>query len=237
GAPQWRPPREEKGRREGNQRMKSWLIALLLCAPAWSAGKAPRWEANLEKSHGLQSFDRAATAVWSVQQGVVFLTPDKILVYQVNRTRESAKLGPRGASGGAGNFQLNIKILSAQDGRLLKSLDVPTSGGYSQALGPHGGGFVVRAGTALYLYSADFERIASRDLLLEKNAQTEDWQVRISPSGGRAVLVHEQVFTTPELLADQTVIHDGKAKVDVHVLSAATFAPEKSFTLEHTLAF
>src|SRR5262249_35114147 len=29
----------------------------------------------------------------------------------------------------------------------------------------------------------------------------------------------------------------GKAKVDVHVLNAATFAPEKSFTLEHTLAF
>jgi hypothetical protein len=171
------------------------------------------------------------------QQGVLFLTPEKLLVYQVNRTQEPAKLGPRGAGGGAGNFVLNIKVLSAQDGRALKSLDIPTSGGPSKVLATREGGFVVRAGTTLYLYSADFQKVAWRDLPLEKTAQIEGWQVRVSPSGEKAVLLHEQVFTTPELLADNTVIHDGKAKVDVQVLNASTLQPETSFTLSHTLAF
>ncbi len=84
------------------------MMALLLCAPAWTPGQPPRWETNLAQDYRLQNFDRQATAAWMSQQGVLFLTPEKILLYQANRTREFAKLGPRGASGGAGNFLLNI---------------------------------------------------------------------------------------------------------------------------------
>src|SRR5437899_5793227 len=127
---------------------KAFLIALLLCGSAWSAGPPPRWETNLERDHNLQSFDRQATALWMKQQSVLFLTPDKILIYQVNRTLEPAKLGPRGAAGGTGNFLLNIKVLSAQDGRILKTMDILTSGDYSKVLATRGGGFVVRGGTA-----------------------------------------------------------------------------------------
>jgi hypothetical protein len=114
---------------------------------------------------------------------------------------------------------------------------VPTSGGHSQILSTRGGGFMVQAGSELYSYSPDLERIAERALPLEKSARMEDWQARVAPSGERLVLMHEQIFMAPELLADQTVIHDGKAKVDVQVLNAATLQTEKSFTLEHTLAF
>jgi hypothetical protein len=213
------------------------MMALLLCAPAWKPGQPPRWETNLAQDYRLQNFDRQATAAWMSQQGVLFLTPEKILLYQVNRTREFAKLGPRGASGGAGNFLLSIKVLTAEDGRLLRSMDVLTSGADSQVLATRGGGFAVRAGSALYSYSPAFERIAQRELPLGKSARIEDWQLRVSPSGEKVVLMHEQVFMMPELLADQTVIHDGRAKVDVHVLNSATLQTEKSFSLEHTLAF
>jgi len=216
---------------------KSLVIALLLCGSAWSAGPSSRWEINLERDLKLQSFDRPATARWTEQQGVVFLTPEKILIYQVNRTQELAKLGPRSAGGGAGNFLLNLKVLSAQDGHVLKTMDVVTSGDYSKVLATRDGGFLVRAGNALYLYSAQFEKLASRELPLERIAQREDWQIKISPSGEKAVLVHEQIFMTPELLADKTVIHDGKAKVDVHILNAATLAPEKDLSFEHALSF
>jgi hypothetical protein len=221
----------------GKPGMRAWVSALLLlCCPAWMLAKSSRWQTSLEQL-GLQSFDREVAALWMSQQGVVFLTPDKVLVYQVNRTQEQAKLAPRGAAGGAGNFFLNIRVLGVQDGRLLRSLDVPTNGMLSRVMATKDGGFLVRAGTAIYLYSPDFVQRASRELELEKKAPYESWQVRISPSGAEIFLLHEQVYKTAEVLADNTVLHDGEAKVDVEVLSSETLKPVKKFTLTHTLAF
>jgi hypothetical protein len=217
--------------------MRAWVAALLLaCCPVWMLAKSARWHVSVEQL-GLQSFDREVAALWMSQQGIVFLTPDKVLVYQVNRTQEQAKLAPRGATGGAGNFFLNIRVLAAQDGRLLKSLDLPTNGTLSRVMATQGGGFLVRAGTAIYLYSPDFVQRASHELELEKKAPIEGWQVRISPSGAAVFLLHEQVFKTAEVLSDNTVLHDGEAQVDVEVLSSETLKPLKKFTLSHTLAF
>jgi hypothetical protein len=120
---------------------------------------------------------------------------------------------------------------------LIKSLDLPTNAGLSRVMATRGGGFVARTGTTLNLYSADFQLVASRELPLEKSAPIEGWQVRVSPSGAEVVLLHEQVFATAEVLADNTVLHDGKAKVDVEVLSSDTLQPQKAFTLDHTLPF
>src|SRR5262245_16669705 len=131
------------------------LLFFLLGIPG--VAKPGRWEFNLEKN-GLQSFDREVSALWTRQQGVLFLTPDKILLYQVNRTAAQAALGPRGASGGAGNFFLALKVLAAQDGHIIKSLNLPTSGGLSRVLATRGGGIVVRTGNALYVYSPAFEK-------------------------------------------------------------------------------
>lgn len=217
--------------------MRAWIAALLLaCCPVWMLAKAARWHIDVAQL-GLQSFDREVAALWMSQQGIVFLTPDKVLVYQVNRTQEQAKLAPRGATGGAGNFFLNIRALAAEDGRLLKSLDLPTNGTLSRVMATKDGGFLVRAGTAIYLYSPDFTQRAYRELELEKKASIEGWQVRISPSGAEVFLLHEQVFKTAEVLADNTVLHDGEAQVDVEVLSSETLKPLKKFTLAHTLAF
>ena len=217
--------------------MKAWVCALLLLScPVWMAAKTPRWQSNLE-TYGLQSFDREVAARWMSQQGVVFLTPDKILLYQVNRTSAQAKLGPRGSSGGAGNFVLNVRIVSAPDGRLIQSVDLPTNAILSRVLGTKDGGFLVRAGTAIYLYSPDLVQRASRELEIEKKARIEGWQVRISPSGAEVFLMHEQVFSTAEVLADGSVVHDGQARVDFEILNSETLKTTKSFTLAHTLAF
>ena len=209
-----------------------WLF--LIAVPGLA--ETPRWEFSLEKG-GLQSFDRQATAVWMKQQGVLFLTPEWVLVYQVNRTARQAELGQRGASGGAGNFFLSLKVLSAQDGRVIKSMNLPTSASLSHVLATRGGSFLVRTGNMLYLYSPAFEQLAARELPLAKEAPNEDWQVRVSPVGEKVVLFHEQVFTTAEILPDNSVLHDGKAKVDVLILNAETLAQERAFTLSHTLPF
>lgn len=218
--------------------MRSWLsLLLLVCSPLGSGSNSPRWKINLEQSQGLQSFDREAGALWMNQQGVLFLTPDRVLAYQVNRSAEQAKLAPRGSSGGAGNFVLNIRVLSLQDGHLIKSLDLPTNGALSRVMATRGGGFLARTGSVLYVYSAAFEPVASRELPLEKAAPLEDWQVRVTPSGAEVVLLHEQVFAQAELLADNSVLHDGQAKVEVEILNSDTLQPKRTFTLSHTLPF
>jgi hypothetical protein len=181
------------------------------------------------------------------QQGLVFLTPERLLIYQVNPASARVKLAPRGSSGGAGNFVLILKVLNARDGNVLQSLELTTSGEVSRVLATHSGGFVVQAGAALYaywpgfystgFYSQGFEQTAVKSLPAEKRAPYENWQMQVSPSGEKLVLVHEQVFIPAELLADNTVIHDGRAEVEIEVLDSATLQPQGSFSLAHTLAF
>jgi hypothetical protein len=210
-------------------------MLLLLFSPG-SGETTPRWQTKLT-SAGLSSFERGPGSLWTIQQGILFLTPERILLYQVNRTAEQAKLAPRGSSGGAGNFFLNIRVFNVQDGRMVRSLDLPTTAGISTVLRTHDGAFLVRLGEALYRYSPDFQQTASKALPIERTAPWEDWQIQVSPSGERAILLHEKVFSRPELLADDTVLHDGTAKVEVQVLDADTLETQKTFSLEHTLAF
>lgn len=189
------------------------------------------------QSLGLARFDRDPVMLWLDQQGVAFLSPDRLLIYQVARTSEQAVLGPRGASGGAGNFLLNIKVLDTADGHLVKALSLVTNAAISQVLATREGRFLVRTGYVLTLYSANFEPLASRNLKLERATDLEDWQIKASPSGGQIVLLHEQIFSHPEILADGSVLHDGNAKVEVEILDAGTLQPMKSFTLAHTMPF
>jgi len=213
------------------------FVALLVFCNISHAATPPRWESNIEKRYGLQNFDREVRSLWMKQQGVVFLTPEKLLLYQVNPTSQDVKLAPRGSSGGAGNFLLVIKILNAEGGQVLNSVSLVTSGEISRVLATHDGSFVIQAGAALYAYSPTLEQTAFRNLPLEKTAPVEDWQMKISPSGEKLILLHEQVFMSPELLADNTVIHDGRGKIDVQILNATTLQPQATFALDHSLAF
>src|SRR6202035_28069 len=106
----------------------------------------------------------------------LFLSPERILVYQVNRSRGPAKLSARDASGGSGNFILQIKVLNAQDGAEIKSLQLTTNAEFSKVLATRDGRFIVRTGDVLYLYSSDFARLASRSLPLQRQVQEERWQ-------------------------------------------------------------
>jgi hypothetical protein len=216
--------------------LKHALMLLLSCWPLCAA-TPPRWESNIEKRYGFKSFDRAIRAVWMKQQGLVYLTPERLLIYQVNPASARVKLAPRGSSGGAGNFLLILKVLDARDGSVLHSLQLTTSGETSRVLATHSGGFVVQAGAAVYVYSPGFEQTAARSLPAERAAPVENWQMQVSPSGEKLVLMHEQVFIPAELLADNTVIHDGRAKVEMQILDSASLQPQANFGLEHTLAF
>jgi hypothetical protein len=94
------------------------------------------------------------------------------------------------------------------------------------------GSFIVCTGEILYLYSADFVRIATRALPLKRQVQEEAWQVDVSPSGEEVILVHQQIFKRDAISPTSDVI---RAQTDVEVLDASTLQVTKSFTLPSSL--
>src|SRR4051812_15766572 len=117
GKPEWRRPRRVW--RQPGARMKTWIktVALLciccVCASAQSA--QPKWKVDLTERYGFQAFDRTINFYWTLHQGLLFISPERVLVYQVNHSRGATKLAPRDSSGGSGNFILTIRILNTAD--------------------------------------------------------------------------------------------------------------------------
>lgn len=195
------------------------------------------WTINVRERHGLQTFDRPTQQLWYKQQGVVFITPDRLAVYQVNERLSPAPLARRDASGGSGNFFLDLKILDARDGREIKSMRVPTSGSFSQVVAAHSGNFAVRAGDVLYLLSPAFKILGSKTLPLDRTAPFEQWQISVPHSGADIVLVHQQLFIHESVLADGTLLSPGTSKADVEILDADTLKVVKTLNLSRHLAY
>jgi hypothetical protein len=215
--------------------MKAQVLLALLCLCCFAYGidekaKAPepKWKIDLLQRYEFQAFDRTINYRWMLHQGVLFLSPERVLVYQVNRSRGPVKLAARDASGGSGNFLLEIKVVNARDGSDVKSLALPTSAEFSNVHATRDGRFIVCTGEILYLYSADFVRLASRALPLKRQVQEESWQVDVSPSGDQVVLVHQQIFKRD---AKSPTSDIQKAQADVEVLDAATLQVMKTFTV------
>ncbi len=220
--------------------MKLWLAALALLAPAPRGDVTSAhelWKINVTQKHGLQRFDRTAGFLWMKQQSVVFLGPDRMAIYQVNRAAQQSALKGRNSSGGSGNFLLNLEVFDVRDGHEISAAQFTTNAGYSRVLPTRDGGFLVRAGELLYLYSAAFEKIATRKLELKRAARTESWQIEVTPSGERVVLVHQQIFLHPQRLSDGTLLTAGKSSADVEVLDAGTLTTVKSFKLAQSLPY
>ncbi|MCU1332768.1 MAG: hypothetical protein JWM08_1760 [Candidatus Angelobacter sp.] len=218
--------------------MKPCLKAMALLSLCWSGCVSaqtaqPKWRVDLRQRYQFQAFDRTINFRWTLHQGVIFLSPERVLVYQVNRSRGAAKLAPRDASGGSGNFILEIKVLNAQDGAEIKSLQLTTNAEFSKVIATRDGRFIVRTGDVLYLYSSDFARVASRALPLERKAQEEGWQIGVSPSGDEVQLVHQQILKRNALSPSSSV---EKARADIEILSADNLQTIKSFSLPWFLA-
>ncbi|HLY92284.1 MAG TPA: hypothetical protein VKQ89_03415 [Candidatus Angelobacter sp.] len=218
--------------------VSSWLIAVLLCAGTFYGvdHRAPatrRWTIDLKNKFDFQPFDRPITFRWTLHQDVVFLPPDKLIVYQVNRAHGPVTLRPRDASGGGGNFVLDIRILSTADGHELAAMHLTTSADSSKVMATRDGRFIVRTGEILYLYSANFELIASKPLPLLRQVQEEDWQVDVSPSGAKIALVHQQIFKRNHLSPTSEVKWAG---AEVEILREEDLQAIKSFKLPWFLA-
>jgi hypothetical protein len=218
--------------------ISKWLVVLFFCVGTISAvdHRAPamrKWTIDLKDKFDFQPFDRPITFRWTLHQDVVFLPPDKLIVYQVNRARGPVTLRPRDISGGGGNFILDIRVLSIADGRELAAIHLTTSADSSKVMATRDGRFIVRTGEILYLYSANFEIIASKPLPLTRDVQEQDWQLDVSPSGAKIALVHQQIFKRNHLSPTSEVKW---AAADVEILREEDLQVIKRFTLPWFLA-
>lgn len=213
--------------------MKFWMKILALFCLCWpicvaAQAPAPAWKINITEKYGLQAFDRTINFRWTLHQGVIFISPERVLVYQVNRSRSPVRLSERDASGGSGNFILQIKVLDAKDGSEVKSFDLPTNADFSKIMPTHDGKFIVRTGDILYLYSPNFERLAALSLPLKRQVQEEAWEIGVSPSGRKVALVHQQIFRRNPVSATSAIV---KASSDIEILNADTLKLIEGFTV------
>ena len=207
-----------------------WLVALLnfgsgsgSSANAGSPSVEPLWTANLSEDYGFQRFDRDIRTNWVGNQGLAFLSAERIAVYQVNQKPERVKLGPRDASGGAGNFYLQVEILDSRDGHEIAQLRLPACGMLSSILPTHDGNFIVRTGEMLNLYSSSLQRVASYHLPLEKG-ESQIWEIQVAPAGHIVVAIRRPLY--PDLAVP------GKPTY-VEILDATTLQLQNAFIPQH----
>jgi len=200
------------------------LIAILPFLGATGArSPQPVWEARLTGEGDIFGFARPQTRTWMQEQGVVFLSPTRLAIYQVNRKPAPAPLSRRKLSGGSGNFFLLARVLDADTGQEIKRLEFVTTADFSGILPTHDGKFIVRAGDIMELFSADLEPLMSWNLPLEKRAQIDYWQVGVTPSGAQVALVHQQRFLDPVTLQGGGQSSKAQSQADVEILDADTF--------------
>jgi len=212
------------------------LIAILPFLGATGA-KAPQavWEAHLTGEGGIFGFERPQIRTWMQEQGVVFLSPTRLAIYQVNRKLAVAPLSRRKASGGGGNFFLLARVLDAATGHEIKHLEFVTTADFSSILPTHDGKFIVRAGDIMELFSADFEPLLPWSLPPEKHAQLDYWQVDVTPSGQEVALVHQQRFLDPMPLQVGAQTSRAGSQSDVEILNADTFQTVRKLHLDFYL--
>ena len=215
-----------------------FAVMMFLALPGSNPAQAVRehWRIKLTGEGGIQSFERASLGTWSGQQGVVFLTPERLLIYQVNELAK-VRLGARGASGGGGNFVLAVRILDVRDGHEIGRNFFVTSAGFSSIVPTHDGKFLMRTGDILSLYSSNLKQMISRPLPVGKEAVVDVWQVHATLSGSKAVLLHQQIFVHPEDAPDGQMITPGKTQSDMEILNADTFELLKKTELPRYLRY
>jgi hypothetical protein len=191
----------------------------------------PRWSVDLSNQWGLRPFQVDFKRAWTRQQNVVFLSPQRLAVYQVNELKAPADLTGRDVTGGGGNFFLEVRVFDVVDGHAVKAFRLRTNAELSEILPTHDGKWISRTGDVLSVMSPNLEILTSRKLLLSREARLELWQVAVTPSGMAAVLVHQQIF----VMEDPHLGKPGRAITDVELINADTLASTKTFTIPHPL--
>ena len=154
--------------RSHNESMDKGSGSALPCcsfAPVLKA-RSPNGKLISRERYGFQAFDRTINFRWTLHQGVLFISPERVLVYQVNRSRSATKAGSARCQRRLRQLHPRNKECSMRRTEAkLSLLQLPTNAEFSKVLATHDGKFIVRTGDILVslfggLYASGFARDA-----------------------------------------------------------------------------
>ncbi len=174
----------------------AWLLlCLLIVIEAGAAEKpcaSPAWTVDLAGTYHFRPFElvkhprNEPPLYWKTQQGVAFIAPETLAVYQVQEVDSLPSIQPRDQSGGGGRFVLKIAFLEVATGKEVHTLHLTTtSSSQSRVYPTHEGRFLVVTGQLLRLYSPAFQEMASRSLPSSPTGDNQNWNISVIPPGRR----------------------------------------------------
>lgn len=169
------------------------ILAISLCT---GGGQDPcpqlTWTADLTSTNQFQDFGQKKNPAnqparpWTSQQGIEFISPQVLAVYQVSETDDPQPVGPKDPSGGSGRYQLHVSFVDVTNGKELKALKLVTSGWLqSRVFATHDGMSLIRTGETIRSFSAGFDQLAIAHFPHSKTASLERYEVSVSFSGER----------------------------------------------------
>lgn len=173
------------------------LALLLVVTAAWAAPPPspprPQWTVDLA-AHARFNDDPEG-----IPAGVVFLTPERLLAYVVEKPSQ-VSLRPRGQYVGPDAPRLHLMLLDAATGRIISQHDLPATGYHAlRVLPTDSGNFLVRLQNVLQFYSPGFRLLGQRDL--PQLGQRDFWVVKVSSSGRTLWLYHDATHTVERFAA------------------------------------
>lgn len=192
----------------------AFLVAISLGA-AGSRNPCPQpvWAVDLNsmnqfKNFGLMKHPRNGVAPnWTNQQGIEFISPQVLVVYQVSEEKNPQTIGQKDESGGSGRYLVHVSFLDVTQGKELKALRLVTdSRSPSRVYPTHDGRSLVRTGQTIRSLSPTFDEIAIAHLPHSKTATYQWPEVSISPSGRLVYVKYNASY--PSQYVDGTAVLD-----------------------------
>jgi hypothetical protein len=183
----------------------------------------PTWVTDIAKSYQFPDFGTTKHEnSWVLppnQQGIEFISPEVLAVYQVSEVDEPQVLSQKDPSGGSGRYLLHVSILDVTRKTELKSFQFVTSGWLpSQVFPTHDGRFVIRTGQLIRSFSPSFAQVAIAHLPNSQNATQEWYQISVSASRRFLYVRHTK--------SDSLTSESGTAVLDADSLRPANGEPE-----------
>ena len=166
------------------------LIAFLTALGGQRPCLQPLWEVDLASAYQFHDFGlmkhprNHLPPMWTNQQGIEFVSPEVLAVYQVSEVNNLEPLRQKEDSGGSGRYVLHVSFLSVTKGNELKTIRLVTEGsGPSRVFPTHDGRYLIRTGETIRSFSAAFDESAAAHLPNSKTASNQWSDVSVSPLG------------------------------------------------------
>jgi len=214
------------------------LITFLTAAGGQTPCSQPVWGVDLASTYQFHDFDLTKhprnhlPPVWTNQQGIEFVSPEVLAVYQVSEVNSLEPLRQKEESGGSGRYVLHVSFLDVTRGNELKTIRLVTEGsGPSRVFPTHDGRYLIRTGETIRSFSAAFDESAAARLPNSKTASNQWSDVSVSPSGRLIYIKYNASYSSQYIRG--TAVLDADSLDPKEDLASAEGAGEN----QHTFAF